>query len=152
MTPDRIRHVRTLRIVAETQATYYSNGPLSSSSAVAGTVRPFFDELDREVFALVLLDGKNEPLGFHVVSVGTLNASLVHPREVLKALILANAAACVLVHNHPSGVATPSAEDFAITERLCRVATDLGVRVLDHVVIGAATHYSFADEGTLPSV
>jgi DNA repair protein RadC len=150
VTPDRLRHVRTLRIVAERRSTYYSSGPLSTSGAVVGTVRPFFDELDREVFGLVLLDGKNEPLGFHVVSVGTLNASLVHPREVLKPLILANAAACVLVHNHPSGVATPSAEDFAITERLCRVAADLGVRVLDHVVIGAVTHYSFADEGTLP--
>lgn len=78
--------------------------------------------------------------------------SLVHPREVLKALILANAAACVLVHNHPSGVATPSAEEFVITERLCRVAAELGVRVLDHIVIGAVTHYSLADQGTLPAV
>lgn len=146
----RIRHVRTLRIVAEKRAAYYATAPLSDSGAVVGAVRPFFNELDREVFGVVLLNGKNEALGFHVVSVGTLNASLVHPREVLKALILANAAACILVHNHPSGVATPSAEDFAITERLCRVAADLGVRVLDHVVIGDVTHYSFADEGTLP--
>ncbi len=152
MTADRVRHVRTLRIVAERRATYYASGPLSTSGAVAETVRAFFDELDREVFGLVLLNGKNEALGFHIVSVGTLNASLVHPREVCKALILANAAACVLVHNHPSGNPMPSAEDFAITERLCRVATDLGVRVLDHVVIGDVTHYSFADQGTLPTM
>jgi DNA repair protein RadC len=152
VTADRLRHVRTLRIVAERRSTYWASGPLSTSGAVVGAVRPFYDELDREVFGVVLLNGKNEPLGFHVVSVGTLTASLVHPREVFKPLILANAAACVLVHNHPSGVATPSAEDFAITARLCRVAADLGIGVLDHVVIGAATHYSFADEGTLPAV
>lgn len=152
MTADRLRHVRTLRIVAEKRATYYAAGALCTSSAVVNLVRPFFDELDREVFGVVLLNGKNEPLGFHVVSVGTLSASLVHPREVFKALILANAAACILVHNHPSGVATPSAEDIAITARLRRVATDLGIALLDHVVIGAATHYSFADEGALPVV
>lgn len=152
MTADRLRHVRTLRIVADRRSTYYASGPLSTSCAVVGAVRPFFDELDREVFGVVLLNGKNEALGFHVVSVGTLTASLVHPREVFKPLILANAAACILIHNHPSGVATPSAEDFAITERLCRVAADLGVRVLDHVVVGDVTHYSFADEGSLPVV
>jgi len=84
----------------------------------------------------VPLDGKNRALGFHIVSVGTLTASLVHPLEVFKLAILANVAAIIVVHNHPSGDPTPSAEDVAITQRLRQAGELLGIRVLDHVVVG----------------
>jgi len=109
----------------------------------------FLEHRDREEFWLAALDGKNRLIGTHQVSVGSLNASLVHPREVLKPLILASAAACILVHVHPSGDPNPSAEDVAITERLVQVCELLGVHVLDHVIVGAGRYFSFADEGRL---
>lgn len=97
----------------------------------------------------MLLDGKNRLAGFNVVSIGSLTASLVHPREVFKAAILANAAAMIVVHNHPSGDPTPSAEDIAITQRLRQAGELLGISLLDHVVIGDDRYVSFADEGIL---
>jgi DNA repair protein RadC len=108
-----------------------------------------FEQLDREMFVALLLDGKNQVLGFNVVSVGSLTAALVHPREVFKPAILANAAALILVHNHPSGDPEPSAEDKAITERLRHAADIVGIRIVDHVVIGDGIFRSFADEHLL---
>ena len=78
---------------------------------------------------------------------GTLSASLIHPREVFKAIILANAAAFLAVHNHPSGDPTPSREDIDITRRLRSVADIFGVRFLDHVIIGTEGFVSFVDDG-----
>ena len=85
-------------------------------------------------------------LGFNVVSVGSLTAALVHPREVFKPVILANAAAVILLHNHPSGSAEPSAEDRALTERLEHAGELLGIRVLDHIILGDG-HYRSKGEG-----
>lgn len=138
-----------LKVVRERRLGYGAGRQLSTSAAVYDTFRDRFAQADREEFLVVPLDGKNRALGFHVVSVGTLTASLVHPREVFKAAILANAAAIVVVHNHPSGDPTPSAEDQAITERLKQAGALLGIRLLDHVVIGDGRYVSFADEGLL---
>jgi DNA repair protein RadC len=96
---------------------------------------------------VVPLDTKNRVLGFHVVSVGSLGASLVHPREVFKIAILANAASVILVHNHPSGDPEPSAEDRRVTERLKEAGELVGIPVLDHVVIGDGRYVSFTDRG-----
>ena len=96
---------------------------------------------------MLLLDGKNRPIKLVRVSEGTLTASLVHPREVFVPVIEETAAAIILVHNHPSGDPTPSAEDVAITRRLRQVGELMGVEVLDHVVIGEGRYVSFADEG-----
>lgn len=104
---------------------------------------------DREHFLVVGLDGKNRILGVSTVSIGTLTASLVHPREVMKSLILANAAAFLLVHNHPSGDPTPSAEDLAITTRLKECAELFGMRLLDHVILGHGRYCSMCDENLL---
>ena len=97
------------------------------------------------MFVAILLDGK-KVIGFNVVSLGSLTAALVHPREVFKPAILANAANLILAHNHPSGDPEPAAEDRAITERLRHAADLLGITVLDHVVIGDGTFRSFAEE------
>jgi len=95
------------------------------------------------------LDGKNQVLGFNVVSIGSLTAALVHAREVFKPAILGNAAAIILVHNHPSGDPEPSAEDQALTARLKQAGELLGIRVLDHVVIGDdGRHVSMAETGS----
>ena len=105
--------------------------------------------MDREQFLAVMLDGRNAVAGFNVVSIGTLTTALVHPREVFKAAILANAAAIVLIHNHPSGDPEPSAEDRVLTERLRNAADMMGIKLLDHVIIGDGRFRSLAEDGIL---
>ncbi len=136
-----------ISVVREGRARY--SEPLRLSSDVFRFLQRKARVWDREHFLMLPLDGKNRVLGFEVVSVGTLTASLVHPREVFKAAILANAAAIVVAHNHPSGDPTPSAEDRAITQRLKQAGELLGIRLLDHVVLGADRYYSFVDAGEL---
>jgi len=121
--------------------------PLRDAAAVHAHFRGRLPQLDREVFYALLLDGKNRVQGDVLVSEGSLTAALVHPREVFAPAIRASAAALVLVHNHPSGDPTPSAEDRAITERLRQVGELVGIRVLDHVVIGRGCWVSLAEEG-----
>jgi len=118
-------------------------------TVLAGRLRAAVDQINPELPAHVLLDTKNKPLGFHVVSTGTLNASLIHPRELFKAAVLASAAALIVLHNHPSGDPLPSAEDYAITERLVAAGRLLGISILDHIVVGDEDYFSFADAGRL---
>lgn len=103
----------------------------------------------QERFFAVLLDGRHRVLGHEVVSQGTLTASLVHPREVFRPALRACAAALILVHNHPSGDPTPSAEDRDVTSRLARAGEILGVRVVDHVVVAERGYCSLREEGLL---
>jgi DNA repair protein RadC len=99
---------------------------------------------------LLLLNQKNRPIGFHVVSIGSLTASLLHPREVIKAIVLANAAAALLMHGHPSsGDPTPSSEDLQISRRLKELMELLGVKFLDSIVFGDGTFVSLVDDGYL---
>ncbi len=92
--------------------------------------------LDREHFRVVILNTKNQVLSVETISVGSLNSSLVHPREVFKPAVLRSAAAVILIHNHPSGDATPSSEDLEITRRLVEAGQLIGITVLDHIIIG----------------
>ncbi|MEO7729782.1 MAG: JAB domain-containing protein [Kofleriaceae bacterium] len=136
-------------LVREAEAPAFATPTLRTSTDVADAFR-FLIDRDREEFWIAALDQRHRIIATHQVSIGTLTASLVHPREVVKPLVLCSAATTVLVHNHPSGDPSPSAEDHAITERLVNVCALLGIAVLDHVIIGAARHYSFADVGQLP--
>ena len=122
-------------------------GPVRDAAAVYAHFRGRLPQLDREVFYVLLLDGKNRVQAEVHVSEGSLTAALVHPREVFGPAIRAAAAALILVHNHPSGDPTPSAEDAAITQRLRQVGELVGIRVLDHVVIGRGRYTSMAEEG-----
>ncbi|MCK6479120.1 MAG: hypothetical protein L6R43_02900 [Planctomycetes bacterium] len=106
-------------------------------------------ELKVEQFWTVLLDGKNRVMGECMTSQGSLTASLVHPREVFAPAIKQSAGALVFVHNHPSGDPTPSVEDVEITRRLCAVADLVGIRILDHVVVGDGSYVSFLERGLL---
>ena len=90
----------------------------------------------REEFHIVCLDTKNQVITTHMISVGTLDASLVHPREVFRPAIKDSAASVILVHNHPSGDPTPSHEDRIVTKRLEEAGKTLGIDVLDHIVLG----------------
>ena len=121
---------------------------LSSSVEVARAFRQL-KAWEREVFAVLLLNGKNRIDAMSIISVGTLTASLVHPREVFRPAILLGASGIVAVHNHPSGDPKPSQEDLQITRRLVEVGKLIGIRVLDHVIIGQGCHFSFADEGLI---
>jgi DNA repair protein RadC len=109
---------------------------ISSPADVDGLLRGRIANLDRENFVAVLLNTKNEVIGFPTISVGTLSASLVHPREVFKPAIRASAASIVLAHNHPSGKVGPSREDREVTRRLTEAAQIIGIEVLDHVILG----------------
>jgi DNA repair protein RadC len=100
-----------------------------------------------ELFIAVLLDNKHRKLRDIVVSKGSLTASIVHPRDVYAQVVRYAAAAVIFVHNHPSGDPTPSREDLEITRRLRQVGEIMGVRVLDHIVIGAGRYVSFVDDG-----
>jgi DNA repair protein RadC len=100
-----------------------------------------------EQFYAVLLDNKNRKLKDIRISQGSLTASIVHPRDVYLPVIRESAAAVIFVHNHPSGDPTPSAEDLEITRRLRQVGELVGVRVLDHLVIGRGRYISFVDDG-----
>jgi DNA repair protein RadC len=124
---------------------------IRTSQDAADIVRQYLDGADREHFVVILLDQKNKVIGITTVSIGSLTASVVHPRDVYKAAILANAASIVCAHNHPSGNAAPSQEDRAITQRLRDSGTLLGISMLDHVIVGDGTtsYFSFADEGLL---
>jgi len=98
---------------------------------------------DREHFVILMLDTRNKLIGIHTVSIGTLNASLIHPREVFKVPIISNAASIILGHNHPSGDLEPSKEDLDVTNRLKQAGGLLGIRVLDHVIVSDCSYRSF---------
>lgn len=100
---------------------------------------------DREIFATIILDTRNQVLGINTVSVGTLNASLVHPREVFKVPIIMGAANLILAHNHPTCDTTPSREDIELTRRLKQGGELLGIEILDHVIIGGNNFLSMKE-------
>jgi len=123
---------------------------ITDSNDIFQVYGPRLRGLRKETFLSVLLDARNIILRTVEVSVGSLTASIVHPREVFQEAIREGAAAVVCVHNHPSGDPAPSARDRQITRQLHESSKVLGIRLLDHIVIGDATYFSFADAGILP--
>ncbi len=115
--------------------------------AAADFLRLKMGEYEREVFALLLLDNQHRLLDYQELFFGTINAGSVYPREVVKAALGKNAAAVILAHNHPSGLANPSDADKAITDRLKDVLEVVDVQVLDHFVVGQHDVVSFAEQG-----
>jgi DNA repair protein RadC len=140
----------SLEIARRLSSTQWRAGePLRSAEEV---FRHFHENLGREkreVFYVVLLNNKNKKIREVRISEGSLTASLVHPREVYNPVIRESAAAVIFVHNHPSGDPAPSPEDIEITRRLKEVGEVMGIRVLDHVVIGHGRYFSFSDRGLL---
>ncbi|MDZ7686720.1 MAG: DNA repair protein RadC [Gammaproteobacteria bacterium] len=104
---------------------------------------------DREVFAIMYLDNQHRLIEYEELFFGTIDGASVHPREVVKQVLAHNAAAVILAHNHPSGIAEPSAADRRITDRLKSALLLVDVRILDHMVIGDAEVVSFAERGLL---
>ncbi len=104
---------------------------------------------EKEHFLLITLDGSSHIIEQRVIHIGTLNQSLVHPREVFRPAIQDNAAGIIISHNHPSGTLEASRADLQITQRLKEVSKLVGIELLDHVIISKEGYYSFSDEGLL---
>ncbi|WP_066632918.1 RadC family protein [Desulfolucanica intricata] len=120
---------------------------IKSPEDAAGLVMEDMRYLDREYFRALLLNTKNHVLGLETISIGTLNSSSVHPRELFRNAIKRSAAALILVHNHPSGDPTPSREDLAVTKRLEETGKIIGIEVLDHIIIGDNKFVSLKAKG-----
>jgi len=119
----------------------------TSPEQVADTFS-FLQRETKEYFFSIHLDGKNRINCVDEVSVGSLNQSIVHPRELFKTALLSSAAAIILIHNHPSGDPDPSREDIEITRRIKDAGEILGVKILDHIIIGSS-YLSFVERGLL---
>ncbi|MFJ7921563.1 JAB domain-containing protein [Lysinibacillus fusiformis] len=112
-------------------------------------MKEFIGDADREHFVVLCLDTKNQPTCIQTVHIGSLNASIVHPREVLKSALLSNSASIIVGHNHPSNVCDPSAEDIQVTERLKEACNILGIDLLDHLIICTDTFKSLKEASVI---
>jgi len=124
------------------------NGPTDAYELA----KAIFEGYDRESMFVFMLDRKSSLIGINLVAIGTLTEALVHPRELFKAIILANAAAFIMVHNHPSGDPTPSRQDRVITDQVKAVSDLIGVQMLDSMVVGETGFYSYAESGVLSAM
>ena len=116
----------------------------------AEIIKAYIGNSDREHFVIACLDTKNNITAMHTVSIGTINETIVKPREVFKVAILANSTAIIVAHNHPSGDPSPSQEDIEWTKRIVKAGGILGIPVIDHIVIGDdKQYYSFAEQGLM---
>ena len=131
----------SLRMIKESSL-LYRNRSIKSPEDGFQLFKQFLGELDREYFVLLCLDVKNNPTAINVCHVGSLNASIVHPREVYKTAILSNSSSIIVAHNHPSGNPTASPEDIAVTKRLKEAGGIMGIELLDHLIIGEDTFVS----------
>lgn len=127
-------NIVSLQLVKESSM-LYSNRRISSPKDVVELVKDILNNSDREKLVAVCLDTKNQPTNIEVVSIGSLNTSIVHPREVFKTAIISNSASIIICHNHPSGDTTPSKEDINITTRLKESGKILGIDLIDHIII-----------------
>lgn len=141
--------VISLRMVREKTIQYGSNEPITSAKQAFEIFREFMADNDRESMWLACLDVRNKITCLHRVSEGTLNASLSHPREIYKVAVLSNSAHILLAHNHPSGDPSPSSDDISITRRIREAGDILGIKLLDHIIVGDDRFYSFAEAGGL---
>ncbi len=141
-------NIVSIKMVKESSFLYQTRQILSPNDAYE-MIKEQLEGLDREQFIIACLNTKNEPTNITVVSVGTLNKAIVHPREVFKTAILSNAASIMAFHNHPSGETTPSQQDIQLTNRLYEVGELLGIKLLDHLIIGDGTFTSLKEKGYL---
>ena len=136
----------SLKMVKESSISY-ANRRISKPDEIAEVLRGFLVDCDRETLIVCCLNVKNEPTNISIVSIGSLNTSIVHPREVFKTAVMSNAASIIIAHNHPSGDPTPSKEDINITERLKESGNIIGIKLLDHLIIGTDNFISLKERG-----
>jgi len=127
----------------------YSNNKISSPKDCANILKKFIGDYDREAVVVMALDTKNKINSITVASLGSLNSSIVHPREIFKTAILSNASSIIIGHNHPSGNDLPSKEDISVTLRIKESGKILGIDLLDHIIIGDDKYTSLKEKGML---
>ena len=137
-----------LQMIRE-QVEYYGSKKVKNPFDVAEVVRKFIGNADREMFVALHLATDNQINSIHVISMGSLNQSVIHPRECFKAALLSNAQSIVFAHNHPSGNLIPSADDKQITAKLNQCGELLGIKVLDHLIVNDEAFFSFSENKLL---
>lgn len=144
--PAKRINIVSLKLVKESSLLYKERSVHSPEDGYQ-LLKMFLEDKDREHFIVASLDTKNQPVSINVCHIGSLNASIVHPREVMKAAILSNASSIIVGHNHPSGRAEPSREDKEVTKRLVEAGKIIGIEVLDHIIVGDETYISLKEKG-----
>lgn len=125
----------------------YANRKIEKPEDCYVLMKRLLDSSDREMLVVCCLNTKNEPTNISVVSIGSLNTSIVHPREVFKTAVISNSASIIIGHNHPSGDTVPSKEDINITERIKEAGNILGIKLLDHLILGDDKYLSLKEKG-----
>lgn len=125
----------------------HKRSSLKSSKDAIDILAPEMENLDKEHFVALLLDTRHNLIKKERVFIGTLDNSIIHPREIFKPAIIESAAAIIIAHNHPSGDSSPSNDDIEITRKLKEAGKLLGIELLDHIIIGSKESYSFVDSG-----
>ncbi len=143
----QIKAVYETMTVKDSVSSYLKTGTRCSAPREVYETFRFLMQETKEVFLTLHLDGKNRIIALDMVSIGSLNQSIVHPREVFKSACLSNAAAVILIHQHPTGDPTPSREDISITNRLKEAGELMGIKVLDHIIVGDGAYHSFVEQG-----
>lgn len=131
------------------QSEYQTLPRIKNPDDVFKLLQPDLQYLQKEAFVVLLLNTKHVVIHKEIVSVGSLNASIVHPREVFKLAIKKSASGLICIHNHPSGDPSPSKEDIAVTKRLKDAGDIVGISVLDHIIVGGDHYYSMREEGSV---
>lgn len=136
----------SVRLVKD--APIYSEHRIKSPQDAVDVLGQHLCEMDREVVCVINLKSDNTPINCHFVSMGALNQTLAHPRELFKSSILSNAANMIIIHNHPSGTLTPSKEDTILTDRMIQLCKMLGIPLLDHIIVGSdnSKYFSFKEK------
>jgi DNA repair protein RadC len=145
----QIKAVYETLTVKEGIANYLRSGTRFTAPSQVFETFGFLMRETKEMFLTLHLDGKNRMVCLDLVSIGSLNQSIVHPREVFKTACLSNAAAILLIHQHPTGDPSPSQEDISITRRLKEAGEIMGIKVLDHIIVGDGAYLSFVERGLL---
>ena len=130
----------------QSQSKWFSDKKISSPGEVADIFIPILKDELKERFIVVCLNSANKIIKYEVISVGNLNSSIVHPREVFKVAIENNSASIILIHNHPSGNPDPSNEDIAITKKIVETGTIMSIPVFDHIIIAGKNFTSFVEK------
>ena len=129
----------------------YSDLPLDSPQAVVKLLAELLKDYDREVFVIVNLRPDLKPINLNIVSIGALDQAMAHPREILKTAVLSNSASIMMVHNHTTGRVSPSKEDIRVTDRMSKICDLIGIKLLDHLIVGPGeNYYSFYEKQQMP--
>ena len=136
-----------MRVVREQPELPFPKPRISAPNDIHGLLQRQLAYQDREIFCIVVLDARNQVLGVNTVSIGSVSASIVHPREVFRPAILMGASSIILSHCHPSGDPSPSKDDIELTRRLLKAGEILGIEVLDHIIIADTQFLSLKEKG-----